>query len=244
MENQKPLLGDKPIGRKAYGSIGHIIGSRLGPNDYSVGQHQTNICTINPGYRTVYVQPKIDGTCVAIHRTEDALIALQRKGWSAASSPLEMHRMFDRWVQNHSDWFLNALLPGERIVGEWLAVAHGTIYSGLTEQNVFTAFDIMVESDRLPLVDFYSRLEKTPISTVDYIQLSPADFQDGLAKPEELLYLVDHMGAESPEGLMYRVHHKKTNELLFLAKYVCPDKIDGKYLANISGQSEVWNWHE
>ena len=35
----------KPLGRKAYGSIGHLAGSRMGPTDSQVHEGQSAICT-------------------------------------------------------------------------------------------------------------------------------------------------------------------------------------------------------
>lgn len=35
----------KPLGRRAYGSIGHLPGSRLGPGDHHVPEGQGRICT-------------------------------------------------------------------------------------------------------------------------------------------------------------------------------------------------------
>ena len=49
-----------------------------------------------------------------------------------------------------------------------------------------------------------------------------------------------HWPCEELEGVVYRLERKGEVELL--AKYVRPDKIDGKYLSDISGQPDVWNW--
>ena len=35
---------EKPLGRKAYGSIPHLSGSRLGPGDYHCHKGQEDIC--------------------------------------------------------------------------------------------------------------------------------------------------------------------------------------------------------
>ena len=35
----------KPLGRKAYGSIGHLPNSRLGPGDHAVPEGIARICT-------------------------------------------------------------------------------------------------------------------------------------------------------------------------------------------------------
>lgn len=42
------------------------------------------------------------------------------------------------------------------------------------------------------------------------------------------------------EGVVYRVERR--GQVEFLAKYVLPDKVDGRYFPEISGQPEVWNW--
>jgi hypothetical protein len=46
--------------------------------------------------------------------------------------------------------------------------------------------------------------------------------------------------ADEIEGVVYRV--ERQGQPAFIAKYVRPDKIDGKYLPEISGQPAIWNW--
>ena len=43
---------------------------------------------------------------------------------------------------------------------------------------------------------------------------------------------------EEVEGAVWRV--EREGRVDFLAKYVRPDKIDGKYFPQISGQAEIW----
>ena len=62
---------DKPLGIKAYGSIGHLPNSRLGPGDHAVNEGQARICTEAPRdkYDTITVQEKLDGAVQQWHCT-------------------------------------------------------------------------------------------------------------------------------------------------------------------------------
>ncbi len=42
------------------------------------------------------------------------------------------------------------------------------------------------------------------------------------------------------EGVVYRLERK--GKVGFLVRYVRPDKRDGIYLPELSGQAAVWNW--
>jgi len=52
-----------------------------------------------------------------------ATVALTRAGYTVAASPYEQHHLFGLWVEQHRDLF-TFLEPGERVNGEWLALAH------------------------------------------------------------------------------------------------------------------------
>jgi ATP-dependent RNA circularization protein (DNA/RNA ligase family) len=80
---------------------------------------------LKPG-EVVVVEEKLDGSCVAAVRDGDEIVALGRQGTLAAASPNEARRLFASWVEARRARFLSALAPGERLVGEWLAMAHGT----------------------------------------------------------------------------------------------------------------------
>jgi hypothetical protein len=62
----------KPLGIRAYGSIGHLPGSRLGTSDRSVPPGQAAICTTRPrdSHDVVIVQEKLDGSCTAVANGE------------------------------------------------------------------------------------------------------------------------------------------------------------------------------
>ena len=195
--NQKP---EKPLGHRAYGSIPHLPGSRRGPADKGLTEHQARILTEKGRDRhdTIIVQEKLDGSCVGVAKLDGRLIALIRAGFPAAGSNYKQHHVFADWVDKHSARFEALLSEGERVCGEWLMEAHGTIYQ--LPHEPFVAFDILRGHDRTPALDVASRC-----AAVDW-----------------------------------RCERKGTVD--FLGKFVRPDKVDGKYLENISGGKPIYNW--
>lgn len=123
--SSKPL---KPLNAKAYGSIGHLPSSRLGTGDWSVTKGMARIATEKPrrGDRVI-VTEKLDGACVSVANVDGRLIALSRAGFAAADALYPHLRAFAPYVGKRIRQF-EWLQPGERIVGEWLALAHGTMY--------------------------------------------------------------------------------------------------------------------
>lgn len=226
----------KPLGRKAYGSIGHLPESRLGPGDHRVPDGQAAICTVKvrDKHDRIIVQEKLDGSCVAVALVEGVLHPLGRAGWPAASSPYEQHKLFAQWVWAHEARFRAVLRNGERIVGEWLAQAHGTKYE-LGPREPFAAFDIMIEDQRIAIDDFLNRVGER--------FFLPHTLHDGVALPVSAamaLHQEQCWPCDGIEGVVYRVERRGAVD--FLAKYVRPDKVDGRYLPDVSGQPEVWNW--
>lgn len=237
VERNPSAVATKPLGRKSYGSIGHLPNSRLGPADRSITPGQSRICTekARDKHDTIVVQEKLDGSCVAVAMVDGVLHPLGRAGWPAASSRYEQHRLFDQWVWANQERFLAVLREGERIVGEWMAQAHGTLYDFNGGADPFAAFDIMQGDARLTFREFVSRINGNfDRPTLLHIG-SPMSVERAMA-----LHADRHSGCDEPEGVVYRVERK--GEVDFLAKWVRPDKIDGKYLPEVSGQPAVWNW--
>lgn len=224
---------DKPTGAKAYGHIGHLPGSRMGPGDHKINPGQARIATVKgrDKYDHVVVQEKLDGTCVAVALVDGVLHPLQRAGYPARSSPFEQHWLFDVWVWENEERFRGVLREGERLVGEWLAMAHGTRYD-LTGREPFVAFDLMTGTERLTVERFRDRLRgdfRTPAT----LATRPLTIAEALSVLGEHGYY----GALDPaEGVVWRVEHR--DKVDFLAKYVRPDKVDGFYFAG----DPVWNW--
>lgn len=227
----------KPLGRKSYGSIGHLPNSRLGPSDSCVTEGQAKICTskARDKHDTIIVQEKLDGSNVGVAFLNGRIHALTRAGYHARTSPYEQHYLFADWVEKNEKRFIRVLREGERICGEWLAQAHGTIYKLGKDFEPFAAFDIMVGSTRKTFQEFSEQLD-TVFQTPTLLHCgSPFSVEDAMKIHEEYRYPCDEI-----EGVVYRVErHGKVD---FLAKYVRPHKVDGKYLESVTGQPNVWNW--
>ncbi len=230
----------KLLGRKAYGSIGHLPTSRMGAGDHHVAHGQADICTLKlrDKHDRVIVQEKLDGSCVAAALLADGrVVALGRAGHLAQSSPYEQHQLWAVWVSEREQGFRDGLRPGERVCGEWIAQAHGTRYEIRGGHEPFVAFDIMAESQRESYDAFYSRLHE--VFTIPHLLHigGPIAVVDAYAEAVKK----NHHGALDPiEGVVYRVERK--GKVDFLAKWVRPDKVDGSYLPDIAKCEPVWNW--
>jgi len=155
--------------------------------------------------------------------------------------------MFDNWVCYNFERFMAVLRDGERLVGEWLAQAHGTRYNLIHEP--FVAFDLMVEDRRLPYDEFIDRI--APGDFTVPMLLHRGDSL-GIQSAMHLLGGRGHHGAiDPPEGCIWRVERdrlvdrhsgRRKRVVDFLVKYVRPDKVDGYYLESVSGEGPVWNW--
>lgn len=235
----------RPLNKKAYGSIGHIAESRLGPGDHSVPLGQSDMCIGRSKRKDkrIWIQTKLDGSCCAVAKINGEIIPLVRAGYIANTSPFIQHTYFYDWVLSNVDIFNQLLSEGERVVGEWLAQAHGTRYD-LSGKTPFPFFDIMTGNERIDFTTFLTRLLNLRASLPDdrkYLVDKPSTIAGPMA-PEEALQRLNHYGAEVPEGVMYRVENVATNRVEFLAKWVRADKIDGKYLPEITGSEPIWNW--
>lgn len=229
---------EKPLGQKAYGSIPHLPKSRMGPGDHACHEGQARIATERARDRhdVVWVQEKLDGSCVSVARIDNAIVALGRAGYLAATSPYRMHHLFADWAEANRDRFLALLTDGERTVGEWLAQAHGTRYD-LTDREPFVAFDLMVGGKRATVEEMRARTMPLDIRTPAILGSGPTSIPDAL----QALGTYGHYGATDPvEGTVWRVERKGAVD--FLVKYVRPDKVDGSYLDSVTGGEPIWNW--
>jgi hypothetical protein len=187
----------------------------------------------------IIVQQKLDGSCCAVARIGDEIVALGRAGFPAVTSPYVQHWAFAWWVKMQERRFLGFLEDGERVVGEWLALAHGTRYN--LPHEPFVVFDIMVEDKRKPFLEVMARCAwggdtGRPFVMPQLISYGPAvSVEDALQR----LSARTHGADDDIEGVVYRV--ERDGKVDFLAKYVIHDKVDGAHLAEISGKPEVWN---
>ena len=225
----------KPLEISAYGSIPHLQGSKMDASEKRVTEGQERILTEKArDYKDIIItQEKVDGSCVAITLVDGKLIALGRSGYPAYSSPYTQHRMFANWVARNADRFKAIIHEGDRLVGEWMVQAHGTLYD-LTHEP-FIVFDYFLgQHERMCYLNFLKdkvyRADLTPAKLISY--------GHSISKEEAMKRAkVSGHGAIDPvEGVVWRV--EREGKVDFLAKYVRPDKVDGKYLF---GNKEVWN---
>lgn len=233
-------LQRKPLGGKAYGHIPHLTGSRMGPGDHHCHEGQTRICTQKKRdqHDRIIVTEKLDGACVAVAKLEDGnVVALMRAGYRCDVCPYESLQRFAGWVRAEEYRFHELLAVGERICGEWLTQAVGTRYK--LPHEPFVVFDIMRGPDRVPFDEVTARV-------MDRFVM-PRVISDG--EPISIATVLTHIdtsghGALEPvEGAVWRVERKGAFD--FIAKWVRPDKIDGKYLVGkpeAEGRTEhLWN---
>lgn len=224
----------KPLGRKAYGSIAHLPGSRLGPSDSHCHEGQEKICTARARDKKdrIIVTEKLDGSNVAIAKVNGSIVALTRAGYEADDSPHIQHHLFHDWVYQRETTWNCMLAEGEVLHGEWLAMAHGTKYR--VETTPFVAFDLSRNCKRAPFDHLAALCEAYGQETAHVISDGPPiSVADALA----LLGPRGRHGAlEDVEGVVYRV--ERNGEFDFMAKFVHHDKQDGKYFSD----TPVWNW--
>ena len=231
----------KPLGRKNYGSVPHLIGSKLGAGDRHVHEGQHRICTdkVRDKHDVIIVQEKYDGSNVGIAKKDGKILALTRSGYLAHTSPYEHHHVFEAWVKQNTLWFKDVLNEGERIVGEWLYQAHGLRY--FIVGDPFIAFDLFTpENERMPYIEFYGRMYKYGVNIPNTLheQSKPLPISEALNRVL-LPYHRKIKATQKPEGVVYRVERK--GKVDFLAKYVRHDFEPGKYLPEISGNDPVYN---
>lgn len=224
----------KAAPRKNYGSIGHLPNSRLGPGDHSLGKAQADILLEKPRdwKDLIIVQEKLDGANVGILRQEGKLIGLTRKGHRASDSAMEQFQMFQNFIYKNESLF-DFIQEGERLVGEWLAMAHGTKYA---IDFPFVAFDLMKDDKRELYINFRSRIGvNIPVAHLLHIG-QPISVK----KVEKLLGDYGHHGGqEMAEGAVWRV--EREGRVDFLGKYVRHGKEDGKYFTE-NHSDLTWNW--
>lgn len=229
----------KPTPIKNYGSIGHLPCSRLGLGDHSLSENQAAILTdkARDHKDLIIVQEKLDGANVGVLRQDGKLVGLTRKGHRCVDSPMAQFQMFQKFINDNESKF-DFLEEGVRVVGEWLAMAHGTRYRTDTP---FIAFDIMYGHERLTYTHFLRSIGyKLPTAKLLHIgcPISVKKIEKLIDKRqgEEYGY---HGSLEPVEGAVWRV--EREGKVDFLGKYVRDFKEDGKYF-NDDHSKLVWNW--
>jgi hypothetical protein len=227
----------KPLGRKAYGSIPHLPGSRLGPADRHCHEGQAIIATekARDKHDVIIVQEKLDGSCCAVANVGGKIITLGRAGYPAESSEYPVHHAFAKYVKENEQRFKWLLEEGERVIGEYLGMAVGTIYN--LHHEPFVPFDLMKGEYRLPYQLFADRVQALHF-TVPQILSIGGPYSIELAM-DFLRYGGGHGATDPVEGAIWRVERK--GEVDFLTKYVRHDKEDGKYFPEKNNDQTTWN---
>ncbi|MCW3466502.1 RNA ligase family protein [Chitinophaga nivalis] len=243
MSTQK-INADKPIG-KSYGSIPHLPGSRVGQMDYHISEGQAQIATlkVRDKYDLIIVQEKLDGSNVAVAKVNGQIIAITRSGYLATTSKYIQHHLFDTWVNQNKNRFFELLNEGERICGEWLAQAHGTIYE--LKHEPFVGFDLRTGKERVVFEELSIRTKKLDITLPHVLSYGPTSIQSVLELQGATgrTFFNAHGSIDGIEGAVWRVERK--GKVDFLTKFVRHDKEDGKYLPEKNGSGEpifnTWN---
>jgi ATP-dependent RNA circularization protein (DNA/RNA ligase family) len=216
---------NKPLGHKAYGSIPHLIGSRMGEGDHHAEAGQCRIATEKKRdkHDWICVQEKLDGGNVAIAKLNGEILALTRAGYLAETSQYKTHLAFNQYVKDNKKRFKELLNEGERVCGEWMLTAVGTLYK--LPHEPFVPFDLMTNKIRVRYSIFLERVTRFNFPIANPISYGePFSVESAL----EVLKTSAHGAIEQVEGAIWRVERK--GEIDFLVKYVRPDKQDGKYL--------------
>ncbi len=231
-----------------YGSIPHMAGSRLGPKERTIHAGQQAILESGKKGYTITVQEKLDGSCVGVLMTDTGPVALTRKGHLCKDSPYFQHYIFESIVNQVASVFSTLLKPGERLVGEFLAEAHGTKYRLEPTRVPWFVFDKFTTSGERILQDELKDVIRavglfSPRTIYSGKGLSLADAKGKIPELERTGLAVDPM-----EGFVYRAEHGDKVE--FLAKYVRPSHEPGIYLPEVRLVTEMldelppptWNW--
>lgn len=230
----------KILGRKSYGSIGHMYGSKLGRGDHCINEGMMRIATVRPRdkHDLVIVNEKLDGSNVGIAKVNGNVYPLTRSGHLASTSPYLQHYLFAQWVDRNPDRWIFMLDEGERICGEWLVQAHGTRYN--MPHEPFVAFDIMTEGKRLGHWKFMDRCLEYGVTTPRLLHIGTSirieDIESSLERGKST-----HGAIDAIEGAVWRIERK--GEVDFLCKYVRPDHQTGRYLPGINPDMHepLWN---
>ncbi len=235
----------KPLNHKCYGSIAHLPGSRVGLTDHYVTEGQARIATVKPrdSHDVVIIQEKLDGACVGVAKINNELVALTRSGNLCVKSQFLHHHTFVGWMYRHYNRFNALLEEGERVVGEWLALAHGTLYTQPRGWEPFVAFDLMKGSERLPYHLFVRRVGKFFNTPPLISEHDPHTIEWVLEECPTSRY-----GGEHVEGYVWRIERNQYAKngpcVDFLCKWVNPNYVAGKYLPEISNTLPIWNYYE
>lgn len=212
--------------------------SRLGTGDHHIEEGQALIATKQTRDKNdlIIVQEKLDGSNCSVAKVNGKILALGRSGYLTETSPYEQHKLFAKWVLLNEQRFIKLLNGNERICGEWLAQAHGTIYNLIHEP--FVVFDLITKNERTSYHNFLLRVLPLDFVVPNLIHIGqPLSIEKALKKIE----VSGHCAVDEVEGVIYRV--ERNGQVDFLTKFVRQSKVDGKYLPENNNSETIWNWY-
>lgn len=200
---------------------------------------QAAICTqrLRDGRDRVWVSEKLDGSCCGVARLAGEIVPIGRAGYPAITSPFQHHHLFASWVLRERARFAALLSEGERVMGEWLALAHGTRYD--LPHEPFVPFDLMTGDSRVRWADFRQRVEVLGF-TPPFVLSVGQPFSVAAVEQLYVKHGSQHGAIGLPEGAVWRV--ERDGRFDFMAKWVRSDKVDGCLLPEVSGGDPVWCW--
>ena len=221
----------KPLGRKNYGSIPHLSTSKLGEHDHYITEGQERIITqaFRDRHDSLVVTEKYDGSNVGLANIDGSPVTLTRSGHRAKFSRFAHHRHFAEWAAASWPILISAIPLGYRLVFEWMTQPHGILYaiSG-TPAVLIDAFD--GDNNRLPWSVIMDIGKHIGVSSARLLYAG-----DAPRSPVDLLHHlyattgpIIPLAGQVPEGMVFRLERK--GEVDFLAKWVRPDFVPGKYL--------------
>ncbi|WP_144394589.1 RNA ligase family protein [Pleionea sediminis] len=236
INDERPIKTN--ILKRAYLSIPHLSASRLGMSSKCISQAQEKMLTheLKQSGDRVIIQEKLDGSCVCALRDGGDILALGKEGDLASQSRNESRRLWSDWVVKNKERLLLLLNEGERVCGEWMVMAHGTRYR--LPHEPFVLFDIFDSKNHSYGFDeVSSKASKFHFSLPAVIH---AGAPLSVKTADSMLGKFGRHGAiDEAEGLIYR--YERNNKILFRAKYVRKNKVDGRYLEENTGKETVWN---
>ncbi len=159
------------------------------------------------------------------------------RGSSRPSRATTRGWMFAQWVADNEARFDAVMRAGEVLVGEWLALVHGTRYA--LSHEPFVVFDLLHgERVRLTVDALAARVAPAALRLPAVVHRGAPI---GIDAACTLLGEHGQHGAiDAPEGLVYRV--EQGGRVVLVAKWVRPDKVDGAYLPENTGREALYHW--
>ena len=128
--------------------------------------------------------------------------------------------------------FDELVVEGEHVCGEWLPLAHGTIYKRLNINSIFEIFDIRIPNGRRLFSDTVERCNKVDLQTVPVLHYGKA-IQYG-----NINYMPFGDPQEGSEGMVYRLENDEGFQ--FAGKILFRPMTSGQYL---NDDNPIWNFN-